>query len=171
MAGRLLIDHASVALPEGARVGLVGRNGTGKTTLFRAITGELSLESGNIRIPNGARIGQVAQEAPAGPETLIDVVLAADKERASLLKEQGTTLDPARIAEIELRLIDISAHAAPSRAARILAGLGFDDAAQQRPCSEYSGGWRMRVALAAILFSEPDLLLLEIGRASCRERV
>ncbi|HEY9214852.1 MAG TPA: ABC-F family ATP-binding cassette domain-containing protein [Ancylobacter sp.] len=161
MAGRLLIDHASVALPEGARVGLVGRNGTGKTTLFRAITGELSLETGNIRIPNGARIGQVAQEAPAGPETLIDVVLAADKERASLLKEQGTTHDPARIAEIELRLIDISAHAAPSRAARILAGLGFDDAAQQRPCSEYSGGWRMRVALAAILFSEPDLLLLD----------
>jgi len=161
MAGRLLIDHASVALPEGARVGLVGRNGTGKTTLFRAITGELSLETGNIRIPNGARIGQVAQEAPAGPETLIDVVLAADKERASLLREQGTTHDPARIAEIELRLIDISAHAAPSRAARILAGLGFDDAAQQRPCSEYSGGWRMRVALAAILFSEPDLLLLD----------
>jgi len=161
MAGRLLIDHASVALPEGARVGLVGRNGTGKTTLFRAITGELSLETGSIRIPNGARIGQVAQEAPAGPETLIDVVLAADKERASLLKEQGTTQDPARIAEIELRLIDISAHAAPSRAARILAGLGFDDAAQQRPCSEYSGGWRMRVALAAILFSEPDLLLLD----------
>ena len=161
MAGRLLIDHASVALPEGARVGLVGRNGTGKTTLFRAITGELSLETGNIRIPNGARIGQVAQEAPAGPETLIDVVLAADKERASLLREQGTTHDPARIAEIELRLIDIGAHAAPSRAARILAGLGFDDAAQQRPCSEYSGGWRMRVALAAILFSEPDLLLLD----------
>ncbi|MFT0861589.1 ABC-F family ATP-binding cassette domain-containing protein [Ancylobacter sp. G4_0304] len=161
VAGRLLIDHATVAIPEGARVGLVGRNGTGKTTLFRAITGDLSLESGDIRIPSGARIGQVAQEAPAGPERLIDVVLAADTERAALLAERETTQDPARIAEIEIRLVDIDAHAAPSRAARILAGLGFDEAAQQRPCSEFSGGWRMRVALAAILFAEPDLLLLD----------
>nr|WP_245404803.1 ATP-binding cassette domain-containing protein [Ancylobacter gelatini] len=161
VAGRLLIDHATVAIPEGARVGLVGRNGTGKTTLFRAITGDLALESGDIRIPSGARIGQVAQEAPAGPERLIDVVLAADTERAALLTERDITQDPARIAEIELRLVDIDAHAAPARAARILAGLGFDDAAQQRPCSEFSGGWRMRVALAAILFAEPDLLLLD----------
>ncbi|RTL97867.1 ABC-F family ATP-binding cassette domain-containing protein [Ancylobacter aquaticus] len=161
IAGRLLIDHASVALPEGARIGLVGRNGTGKTTLFRAITGDLELESGDIRIPTAARIGQVAQEAPAGPEKLIDVVLAADIERAKLLKEREDATDPARIAEIELRLVDIDAHAAPARAARILAGLGFDDAAQQRPCSEFSGGWRMRVALAALLFAEPDLLLLD----------
>ncbi|MDR6951897.1 ATP-binding cassette subfamily F protein 3 [Ancylobacter sp. 3268] len=161
LAGRLLIDHASAAIPEGARVGLVGRNGTGKTTLFRAITGELSLESGQIRLPTGARIGQVAQEAPAGPERLIDVVLAADTERAQLIAESATATDPARIAEIETRLVDIDAHAAPARAARILAGLGFDDSAQQRPCSEFSGGWRMRVALAAILFAEPDLLLLD----------
>lgn len=161
IAGRLLIDHASVAIPEGARVGLVGRNGTGKTTLFRAITGDLALETGEIRIPNGARIGQVAQEAPAGPERLIDVVLAGDAERAALIREQATATDPTRIAEIEMRLVDINAHAAPARAARILAGLGFDEAAQQRPCSEFSGGWRMRVALAAILFAEPDLLLLD----------
>ncbi len=161
VAGRLLIEHASVFLPEGARVGLVGRNGTGKTTLFRAITGDLSLETGNIRIPANCRIGQVAQEAPAGPERLIDVVLAADTERAALLAEQTGVTDPARIADIELRLVDIDAHSAPARAARILAGLGFDEAAQQRPCSEFSGGWRMRVALAAVLFSEPDLLLLD----------
>ena len=161
VAGRLLIEHASVFVPEGARVGLVGRNGTGKTTLFRAITGDLSLETGNIRIPANCRIGQVAQEAPAGPERLIDVVLAADTERAALLAEQTGVTDPARIADIELRLVDIDAHSAPARAARILAGLGFDEAAQQRPCSEFSGGWRMRVALAAVLFSEPDLLLLD----------
>lgn len=161
IAGRLLIDHASAILPEGGRIGLVGRNGTGKTTLFRAITGDIALETGDIRIPAGARIGQVAQEAPAGPERLIDVVLAADTERAHLLKEREGTTDPARIAEIELRLVDIDAHAAPARAARILAGLGFDETAQQRPCSEFSGGWRMRVALAAVLFAEPDLLLLD----------
>ncbi|MBS9477936.1 ABC-F family ATP-binding cassette domain-containing protein [Ancylobacter radicis] len=161
VAGRLLIDHASVFIPEGGRIGLVGRNGTGKTTLFRAITGDLSLETGNIRIPNAARIGQVAQEAPAGPERLIDVVLAGDTERAALLKERATAQDPARIADIELRLVDIDAHAAPARAARILAGLGFDEAAQQRACAEFSGGWRMRVALAAVLFAEPDLLLLD----------
>ena len=161
IAGRLLIDHASAILPEGGRVGLIGRNGTGKTTLFRAITGDIALETGDIRIPVGARIGQVAQEAPAGPERLIDVVLAADTERAHLLKEREGATDPARIAEIELRLVDIDAHAAPARAARILAGLGFDEAAQQRPCSEFSGGWRMRVALAAVLFAEPDLLLLD----------
>ncbi|MCS0501769.1 ABC-F family ATP-binding cassette domain-containing protein [Ancylobacter mangrovi] len=161
IAGRLLIDHASAFIPDGARVGLVGRNGAGKTTLFRAITGEMALETGNIRIPQGIRIGQVAQEAPAGPERLIDIVLAADVERARLIDEQATASDPARIAEIELRLADIGAHAAPARAARILAGLGFDEAAQQRPCSDFSGGWRMRVALAAILFAEPDLLLLD----------
>ncbi|MCK0208758.1 ABC-F family ATP-binding cassette domain-containing protein [Starkeya koreensis] len=161
IAGRLLIDHATAAIPDGARVGMVGRNGAGKTTLFRAITGDTALESGDIRIPNGARIGQVAQEAPAGPERLIDVVLAADTERASLLKERESATDAGRIAEIELRLVDIDAHAAPARAARILSGLGFDEAAQQRPCSEFSGGWRMRVALAAILFAEPDLLLLD----------
>ena len=161
VAGRLLIEHASVFIPEGARIGLVGRNGTGKTTLFRAITGDLSLETGDIRIPANARIGQVAQEAPAGPDRLIDVVLAADTERAALLAERADVTEPARIAEIELRLVDIDAHSAPARAARILAGLGFDEAAQQRPCSEFSGGWRMRVALAAVLFAEPDLLLLD----------
>lgn len=161
LAGRLLIDHASVALPENARVGVVGRNGSGKTTLFKALVGELELESGAIRLPNRTRIGRVAQEAPAGPDSLIERVLAADTERAALLHERETTQDPNRMGEIEMRLLDIGAHAAPARAATILAGLGFDESAQQRPCSEFSGGWRMRVALAALLFTEPDLLLLD----------
>ena len=158
---RLLLDRASAALPDGSRVGLVGRNGTGKTTLFRIITGDLSPEGGSVSVPRGMRIGGVAQEAPGGPESLIEVVLAADTERAALMKEAETATDPLRIAEIETRLADIGAHAAPARAATVLHGLGFDEAAQQRPCSDYSGGWRMRVALAAVLFAEPDLLLLD----------
>ena len=161
IAGRLLLDHASAQVPDGARVGLVGRNGTGKTTLFRAIAGDLAVESGAIRTPSRARIGRLTQEAPGGPESLIEVVLAADLERAALLAEAETAHDPHRIAEIQTRLADIGAHAAPARAAAILAGLGFDHAAQQRACAEFSGGWRMRVALAAMLFAEPDLLLLD----------
>ena len=158
---RVLIDHATVALPTGARVGLVGRNGAGKTTLFRIIAGELGTESGSVSLPSRARIGRVEQEAPGGPETLINFVLAADIERASLMDEADHAADPLRIAEIQTRLADIEAHAAPARAARILSGLGFDDSAQNRALSEFSGGWRMRVALAAVLFSQPDLLLLD----------
>lgn len=158
---RLLFDKATVAIPDGARVGFVARNGTGKTTLFRLIRGEIGPEGGSITLGKGLRIGSVAQEAPAGPETLLEVVLAADTERARLLDEAETATDPLRIADIQTRLADIGAHAAPARAAAILHGLGFDAEAQARPCSSFSGGWRMRVALAAILFSEPDLLLLD----------
>jgi ATP-binding cassette, subfamily F, member 3 len=158
---RMLIDHATVALPTGARVGLVGRNGAGKTTLFRLIAGELSSETGSISIPRATRMGRVEQEAPGGEQTLIDFVLEADKERAALLDEAEDASDPMRIAEIQTRLVDIDAHAAPARAARILSGLGFDEAAQNRGLAEFSGGWRMRVALAAVLFSAPDLLLLD----------
>ncbi|MCO6177767.1 ribosomal protection-like ABC-F family protein [Ciceribacter sp. RN22] len=161
IAGRLLIDHATVSLPEGTKAGLVGRNGAGKSTLFKIITGELSAETGSITIPKNARIGQVAQEAPGTEEALIEIVMAADKERAALLKEAETATDPHRIAEIQTRLADIGAHSAEARAATILAGLGFDHEAQRRPASSFSGGWRMRVALAAVLFSEPDLLLLD----------
>ena len=159
--GRLLLDDAAVAIPGGHKVGLVGRNGSGKTTLLRLIAGELAVDGGTISLPRNTRIGQVAQEAPGGSESLMEFVLAADQERARLLRETALAQDPARIAEIHQRLVDIGAHAAPSRAARILAGLGFDDEAQQRPCSEFSGGWRMRIALAAMLFAEPDLLLLD----------
>jgi ATP-binding cassette subfamily F protein 3 len=161
VAGRVLIDHASVALPPNARVGFLGRNGTGKTTLFKVITGEYAADEGSVKLPSRARIGGVAQEAPGGPQSLIDFVLEADKERSQLLKEADTATDPHRIAEVQLRLADIDAHSAPARAAIILAGLGFDAAAQMRPCSDFSGGWRMRVALAAVLFAEPDLLLLD----------
>ena len=161
IAGRLLIDHASLALPAGTKAGLVGRNGTGKTTLFKAITGELSPETGSIGLPRNTRIGQVAQEAPATEEALIDIVLRADVERAALLDEEKVATDPHRIAEIQIRLADIEAHSAEARAATILSGLGFDDEAQRRPASSFSGGWRMRVALAAVLFAQPDLLLLD----------
>ncbi|MFL5161348.1 MAG: ABC-F family ATP-binding cassette domain-containing protein [Microvirga sp.] len=157
---RLILDHASFNLPTGAKVGLVGRNGAGKTTLFKIIQGELATESGGVALPRGMKIGAVAQEAPGGPESLIDVVLAADKERSALLAE-AETADGIRRAEIETRLTDIGAHSAPARAATILHGLGFDAEAQNRPCSAFSGGWRMRVALAAVLFTEPDLLLLD----------
>jgi ATP-binding cassette subfamily F protein 3 len=161
IAGRLLIDSSTVQIVPGARVGFVGRNGVGKSTLFHAIRGDLPIESGSITLPPRWRIGSLAQEAPDGPESLINVVLKADLERDALLHEAETADDPHRIAEIQTRLVDIDAHSAPARAAAILSGLGFSTADQARPCSEFSGGWRMRVALAATLFSAPDLLLLD----------
>jgi ATP-binding cassette, subfamily F, member 3 len=161
LAGRLLIDQATVQITPGARVGLVGRNGTGKSTLFRAIRSELATESGTITIPPRWRVGSLAQEAPDGPESLVEIVLKADLERDALLREADIARDPHRIAEIQTRLVDIDAHSAPSRAAAILSGLGFSSADQARPVQEFSGGWRMRVALAATLFAAPDLLLLD----------
>lgn len=161
LGGRQLFEDASAVIPTGHKVGLVGRNGTGKSTLFRLIRGELHADTGEIETPKRARIGGVAQEVPSGPVSLLETVLAADTERAHLLAEAGTASDPHRIAEIQTRLADIGAHSAEARAATILAGLGFDAEAQQRPCSAFSGGWRMRVALAAVLFAEPDILLLD----------
>src|SRR4051795_5974296 len=161
IAGRLLIDHGTAQIAPGSRVGLIGRNGAGKSTLFHAIRGELSLEGGTITLPPRWRVGSLAQEAPNGPESLSEVVLKADLERDALLREADNAADPHRIAEIQTRLADIDAHSAPARAAAILNGLGFSTADQARPCSEFSGGWRMRVALAATLFAEPDLLLLD----------
>ncbi|MEP1519075.1 ABC-F family ATP-binding cassette domain-containing protein [Ascidiaceihabitans sp.] len=157
--GRPLLAGASAVIPEGHKVGLIGANGAGKTTLFKLIRGELLLDGGDISLPSKARIGGVAQEVPASETSLVDTVLAADTERASLLAEQ--TEDPNRIAEIQTRLADINAWSAEARASSILKGLGFDDKEQQMPCSDFSGGWRMRVALAAVLFSQPDLLLLD----------
>ena len=159
--GRPLFDRATAGIPTGHKVGLVGRNGAGKTTLLRLIAGEIHADDGSITTTRNARIGIVAQEAPGGPESLIGWVLAQHSEREALLAEAETAADPHRIAEIQVRLADIGAHAAPARAAAILAGLGFDEAAQQRPCAEYSGGWRMRVSLAAMLFLEPEILLLD----------
>lgn len=159
--GRPLFEGASATIPTGHKVGLIGRNGAGKTTLFRLIRGELSLEGGSITLPQRARIGGVAQEVPSNEVSLIDTVLAADTERAALLAESETATDSNRIAEIQTRLSDIDAWSAEARAASILKGLGFDHEDQQLPCSAYSGGWRMRVALAAVLFSQPDYLLLD----------
>ena len=159
--GKLILDHATAAIAEGHKVGLVGRNGAGKTTMLRLLAGELQPETGAVSVPRNARIGMVAQEAPGGPESLIDWVLSQHTERHNLLEEAETASDPHRIADIHTRLADISAHAAPAKAATILAGLGFDEAAQGRACSGFSGGWRMRVALGAMLFLEPDVLLLD----------
>ncbi len=159
--GRPLFEDAGATIPTGHKVGLVGRNGTGKTTLFRLIRGELTLESGAISLPSKARIGGIAQEAPSSNVSLLNTVLAADTERAALMAESETATDPGRIADIQTRLADIDAWSAESRAASILKGLGFDTEAQARPCSDFSGGWRMRVALAAVLFAQPDLLLLD----------
>jgi ATP-binding cassette, subfamily F, member 3 len=159
--GRAIFDGASAGIPAGHKVGLVGRNGAGKTTLLRLITEELAPDDGAIARPKSDRVGYVAQEAPGGEETLIAWVLAADTERALLLAEVETATEAQRISDIHERLNDIGAHAAPARAAQILAGLGFDEVAQNQPCRVYSGGWRMRVALAAVLFLEPELLLLD----------
>ncbi|MDY8110471.1 ABC-F family ATP-binding cassette domain-containing protein [Fulvimarina sp. 2208YS6-2-32] len=161
VAGRLLIDHATLNLPSGTKAGLVGRNGAGKSTLFRVITGELASETGSVSIPRNLSIGQVAQEAPGTEESLLEIVLAGDSERSELLAAAETETDPMKIADIHTRLFDIDAHSAESRAASILAGLGFDEDAQARPASSFSGGWRMRVALAAVLFASPDILLLD----------
>lgn len=161
IAGKLLIDHSSAILPEGSKTGFVGHNGTGKSTLFKAIVGDMSTETGQITLPKNAKIGQVAQEAPASEQSLIDIVLEADKERHALLQEAESATDPMRIADIYTRLADIDAYSAESRASSILSGLGFDNEAQNRPASSFSGGWRMRVALAAVLFAEPDILLLD----------
>ncbi|WP_187334404.1 ABC-F family ATP-binding cassette domain-containing protein [Novosphingopyxis iocasae] len=161
LGGRLILDGAKAALPPGSRVGLVGRNGAGKTTLVRVIAGSLEPDSGGAEMPKGTRLGYIAQEAPGGQTTPFEEVLAADIERAALMAESEGELDAERLAEVHERLIAIDAHSAPSRAARILAGLGFDEDAQHRPLDSFSGGWRMRVALAALLFSAPDVLLLD----------
>ncbi len=160
MAGRALLDGATLRVDQGRRVGLVGRNGAGKTTLLRAIAGEIQPDGGTIRLATGARLATVAQEAPAGPATLLDTVLAADTERLALLAE-AERAEPERLGAIHDRLRTIEADSAPARAASILAGLGFSPEAQARPVEEFSGGWRMRVALAAALFARPDLLLLD----------
>src|SRR6266404_4303203 len=161
IAGRLLIDHGSAQIVPGARVGLVGRNGAGKSTLFQAIRGELPTETGTITIPPRWRVGSLAQEAPNGPESLVEVVLKADLERDALLREAETADDPHRIAEIQTRLVDIDAHSAPARAAAILSGLGSSTAESTRAASESSAGCRIRVALAGTLFATPALLLLD----------
>ncbi len=160
LGGRTLLDGADLTVDPGRRIGLVGRNGAGKSTLLRAIVGDIALDGGDMRFARNMRIATVRQEAPEGPASLLDTVLEGDQERLSLLREEECA-DPLRLAEIHERLRAIGADAAPARAATILAGLGFDEAAQARAVSSFSGGWRMRVALATALFANPDLLLLD----------
>ncbi len=161
LGGRTILDRATASLPGKARVGLIGRNGAGKSTLMKAIIGEIEGDDGSIEFPKRTRLGYIAQDAPDGEATPFDTVLAADTERATLLAESEGDCDPHRLAEVHERLIAIDAWTAPARASRILVGLGFDEEMQGQPLSSYSGGWKMRVALAALLFSEPDLLLLD----------
>jgi ATP-binding cassette, subfamily F, member 3 len=158
---RVLLDNAGVTIPSGHRAGLVGRNGIGKSTLFKIVLGELSAESGTTAVPRNARVGTVAQEAPGGADSLIETVMKGDAEREELLARAETETDPHEIAHIQTRLADIGSHTAESRAATILSGLGFTGEQVNRPCAELSGGWRMRVALAAALFGKPDVLLLD----------
>ena len=160
IAGRTLLDNADLAVDPGRRIGLVGRNGAGKSTLLKAIAGDIAIDGGEIRLAARARMGRVKQEAPSGQQSLLETVLQADTERLALLAESEHA-DPHRLGEIHDRLIAIGADSAPARAATILAGLGFDAAAQARPVESFSGGWRMRVALASALFAQPDLLLLD----------
>ena len=161
IAGRTLLDEASAQVNAGWKVGLVGRNGAGKSTLIDLIRGARQADGGTVQLQKGVRLGFVAQEAPGGETTPLEAVLAADEERARLLEEAETTEDPHRIAEVQTRLVEIDAHTAPARAGSILHGLGFGAREQRQPLSAFSGGWRMRVALAAALFAEPDLLLLD----------
>ena len=161
LGGRTILDGATAALPPRSRVGLIGRNGAGKSTLVRVVAGLLEADEGAAAMPRGSRLGYIAQEAPAGKATPFETVLAADTERAALMAEAESCEDLHRLGDVHERLNAIDAHSAPSRAARILVGLGFDEEAQHRPLDSFSGGWRMRVALAALLFSAPDLLLLD----------
>ena len=161
IGGVSLFDDTSAFVPSGHKVGIVGRNGAGKTTLFKLILKEISLDGGIIEVPRNFKVGAVAQEAPSNEEKLIDTVLAADIERAELLKSSEIETDPNKISNIHIRLADIDAYSAEARASSILSGLGFSQTDQSSPCSNFSGGWRMRVALASVLFSNPDLLLLD----------
>ncbi|MES2783104.1 MAG: ABC-F family ATP-binding cassette domain-containing protein [Pseudomonadota bacterium] len=162
LGGRTILDHATAALPPYSRIGLIGRNGAGKSTLMKVMIGSLEADDGSLDMPKGTRIGYIAQEAPAGDSTPFETVLAADTERAALMAEsEQEDLDPDRMAEVHERLIAIDAYTAPARASRILVGLGFDEEMQGQPLDSFSGGWKMRVALASLLFSQPDLLLLD----------
>ena len=161
LGGNIILDRATAAIPPGAHVGIVGRNGAGKSTLMKVLIGEIEADSGSIEMPRRTRVGYIAQETPAGTQTPLEAVLAADVERTRLLAEAESALDPEKLGDVYERLIAIDAYTADARATRILTGLGFDEEMQGQPLDSFSGGWKMRVALGALLFSAPDLLLLD----------
>jgi ATP-binding cassette subfamily F protein 3 len=161
LGGSMILDKASAAIPPGGRVGLIGRNGAGKSTLMKVMIGQIDPDEGSVEMPRRTRLGYIAQEAPSGTTTPFDAVLSADAERTQLLEEAEHCTDPDRLGDLHDRLLAIDAYSAPSRAAIILTGLGFDEAMQAQPLDSFSGGWKMRVALAALLFSAPDVLLLD----------
>ncbi len=161
LGGRAIIDGASATIPPGGRIGLIGRNGAGKSTLMKVLIGQIDPDGGSVEMPKRTRLGYIAQEAPSGEITPFEAVLAADGERTALLEEAEHCVDPNRLGDVHERLLAIDAYSAPSRAAIILTGLGFDEDMQAQPLDSFSGGWKMRVALAALLFSAPDVLLLD----------
>jgi ATP-binding cassette subfamily F protein 3 len=161
LGGRTILDQATAAIRPGSRVGLIGRNGAGKSTLMKVIIGQVEADDGDVEMPRRTRLGYIAQEAPSGAATPFDTVMAADTERAQLMVEAESCTDMDRLGDVHERLLAIDAYGAPARAARILLGLGFDEEMQNRTLDSYSGGWKMRVALASLLFSEPDVLLLD----------
>lgn len=161
LGGRTILDQAAATIPKDGKVGLIGRNGAGKSTLVKAIIGQLEPDGGSVEMPRRARLGYIAQEAPSGTRTALEAVLDADTERKDLLAESETCVDPHRLGDVHERLLAIDAYTGEARAARILVGLGFDEEMQNRPLDSFSGGWKMRVALAGLLFSQPDVLLLD----------
>ena len=161
---RELIADASVQIHPGWRVGLTGANGSGKSSVFALLRGQLQAEHGDCDIPATWRIATVAQETPALDTPAIDYVLDGDTELRALeveLAEAETAHAGETIAELHVRLDDIGGYSAKARAAALLAGLGFGDAEIERPVREFSGGWRMRLNLAQALISRADLLLLD----------
>lgn len=160
VGSKVLLDHASAHVSDSQKVGLVGANGCGKSTLFRVLLGQQETETGDIYFPRGSRVATVAQEQNDIDIHILDFVLAADKERTELLARLQNASE-FELAEIHERLNLIGAASAEGRASAILNGLGFDNADFHRPVGEFSGGWRMRLALAAALFQPSDILLLD----------
>lgn len=160
IGSKVLLDHASAHISDSQKVGLVGANGCGKSTLFRVLLGQQETETGDVYFPRGSRVATVAQEQNDIDIHILDFVLAADKERTELLARLQNASE-FELAEIHERLNLIGAASAEGRASAILNGLGFDNADFHRPVREFSGGWRMRLALAAALFQPSDILLLD----------
>jgi len=161
VGGREIIEDASVSVQDGWKLGVVGLNGAGKSTLFKLISGELQADQGKISMPEKQTFGQVRQDMPETDAPIIDLVIEAHEELAALLKSCETETDPYKIADIYTRMTELDAYTARSRAAILLTGLGFKDEELEAPFSSFSGGWKIRVALAAALFVEPDILLLD----------